>query len=109
MARYIQCRKTGKMLPAAEFYAMEDALKGRGKTSTEFTEFVSPIDKTIISDRRQLAAHNKKHGVTDMRDYTQSHFDKAHKRRSDVMTGATPEQKQERLHRINSTVRKHGM
>jgi hypothetical protein len=32
--------------------------------------FVSPIDQSVIRNRSQLAAHNKKHGVTNMGDYS---------------------------------------
>ena len=44
-------------------------------------EFISPIDQTVISNRGQLAAHNKRHGVTDMRDYGNGYIKKAEKKR----------------------------
>jgi hypothetical protein len=44
-------------------------------------EFKSPIDGQIISNRTQLAAHNKKHGVTNTADYSNGYVEKqAHKR-----------------------------
>ena len=42
-----------------------------------FEEFQSPIDKTIISDRRQLAEHNKKHGVAQLDDFSDDYIEKA--------------------------------
>ena len=44
-------------------------------------EFISPIDRTVISSRGQLAAHNKRHGVTDIRDYGNGYIKKAEKKR----------------------------
>jgi hypothetical protein len=41
-----------------------------------FEEFISPIDKSVISDRGQLARHNKKHGVTNIADYGPKYFDR---------------------------------
>lgn len=44
-------------------------------------EFVSPIDRQVISNRTQLAAHNKKHGVTNAGDYSNGYVERqAHKR-----------------------------
>ena len=43
--------------------------------------FKSPIDGSIISTRNQLAAHNKKHGVTNVGDYSGGYIEKkAHER-----------------------------
>jgi hypothetical protein len=39
-------------------------------------EFKSPIDGQIITSRRQLAAHNKKHGVTNTADYANGYVEK---------------------------------
>jgi hypothetical protein len=57
-------------------------------------EFKSPIDGQIISNRTQLAAHNKKHGVTNTADYSNGYVEKqAHKRvnagRKDVKDSRT--------------------
>ena len=38
--------------------------------------FKSPIDGSIISDRGKLAKHNRKHGVTNVADYSQSFLEK---------------------------------
>jgi hypothetical protein len=39
-------------------------------------EFKSPIDGQIITNRTQLAAHNKKHGVTNVGDYSNGYVEK---------------------------------
>jgi hypothetical protein len=48
------------------------------RKGAEFAEFIkplepfnSPIDGSIISCRSQLRAHNEKHGVTNMADYSE--------------------------------------
>tara|TARA_R110000851_G_scaffold288960_2_gene443095 strand:- start:5157 stop:5552 length:396 start_codon:yes stop_codon:yes gene_type:complete len=38
--------------------------------------FKSPIDGSIISDRRKLAAHNKRHGVTNSADYSNNYLER---------------------------------
>jgi hypothetical protein len=44
-------------------------------------DFVSPIDGKVITSRRQLAAHNKEHGVTNSSDYSSGYIaDKARAR-----------------------------
>ena len=98
---YIQCRKTGKMIEKSLYFSEN---RQREMASTEFVEFKSPIDGKMICDRRQLAAHNKTHGVTDMRDYTQSHFDKAAKQRDDVLNGRAEGQRESRVNDLKRTM-----
>ncbi len=59
--------------------------------------FVSPIDGSIIRDGAQLAAHNRKHGVTDRRDYGPEWFERKHKEKSLALQSQTAE---DRAHRI---------
>ncbi len=65
-----------------------------------FTCRVSPIDGTHIRDAAQLASHNRKHGVTDPRDYGPDWFARESNRRDDRLTGQTKADKQERLNAI---------
>jgi hypothetical protein len=47
-------------------------------------DFVSPIDGSHITSAKQLAAHNKKHGVTNSSDYSDGYIArKAEQRNSD--------------------------
>ena len=50
-------------------------------------EFISPITREVIHDRKQLRNHNKQHGVTDSRDYSPEFMKKAEHARHDEMTG----------------------
>jgi hypothetical protein len=59
--------------------------------------FVSPIDKTVITGRAALRAHNKKHGVTDMRDYGPEWFERRGKEKNADRLGQTKAAKQERI------------
>ena len=45
--------------------------------------FVSPIDGTIISDRKHIAEHCAKHGVVPAQEFTQEHYEKSAKARAD--------------------------
>ena len=46
--------------------------------------FQSPIDRTVIRTRQQLKVHNKRHGVTNVRDYKDGYVEKkAHQRVND--------------------------
>ena len=62
--------------------------------------FVSGIDGKIISDRSHLRAHNKKHGVTDIRDYSSETRQRLDKERCDRMTGNTRNAKEHRIESI---------
>ena len=75
----------------------------------KFEEFVSPIDKSIISDRGSLRAHNKKHEVTNVRDYGEKYFDRRGKEKYADQQGSTSEQRKERKELINQEMRKRGM
>ena len=69
----------GKLVPRGTIKTHTGA--GTAKTNTEFQEFVSPIDQRVISDRGQLARHNKEHGVTDSRDYSGGFIEKRAEKR----------------------------
>ncbi|RLA50988.1 MAG: hypothetical protein DRQ98_12155 [Gammaproteobacteria bacterium] len=66
-----------------------------------FNAFTSPIDGTRIRDSAQLRSHNRKHGVTDQRDYGPDWFARESKSRDDRLTGATKADKQDRLNALN--------
>jgi len=47
----------------------------------EISAFKSPIDGKMVTTRRELAAHNKRHGVTNTSDYSNGYIEKrAHER-----------------------------
>jgi hypothetical protein len=59
--------------------------------------FISPIDKTVITGRAALRAHNKRHGVTDIRDYGPEWFKRRGKEKDADRLGQTKAAKQERI------------
>ena len=66
--------------------------------------FQSPIDRSVIRTREQLKVHNKRHGVTNVRDYKDGYVEKkAHKRVND---GQNYLNKTRRVD-INSAIDKH--
>jgi len=71
--------------------------------------FKSPIDGSIISCRSQLRAHNKKHGVTDIRDYGEEHFAKRGQEMYRDKVGDNPQAKRERQQLIEETLYKFGV
>jgi len=109
MARmtYVQDPKTGKLVPKDEYYAN----KARNESAAvhTFTEFVSPIDKQVISDNRQLSAHNKKHGVTNIRDYGDDHFKRHAAKREQAMDMKSSVNKRQRIETIKAAMRKHDL
>jgi hypothetical protein len=72
-------------------------------------EFKSPIDGSIISCRSQLRDHNKKHGVTDIRDYGHQHFETRGKEMYREKTGDNPQAKKERQQLIEHNLYKYGV
>ena len=70
----------------------------------EFVPFKSPVDGSIINDRGQLARHNKRHGVTDNRDYGPKWFKQKEKERQAETLGQTKTAQRERIELIKHTI-----
>lgn len=85
-----------KMMPKDEYVPPKRELAVHG----DIESFKSPIDGSVITDRAQLREHNRKHGVTDSRDYGAEHFERKTKEREDVMQGNTKQAKQGRINDI---------
>ena len=101
MARttYIKCPVTG------EFVEKTAAHRNlREHHAGAFNPFKSPIDGKIIGDRKQLNDHNKRHGVTNVKDYSQKHFDDAAQQRNDVLNGKAKGQREERVNDLKRTM-----
>jgi hypothetical protein len=69
--RWIQDPTTGRMVPANEYVRQRDT---GPDILPPLEPFKSPVDGSIISCRSKLRAHNKRHGVTDYRDYGDEWF-----------------------------------
>jgi hypothetical protein len=97
MPKWIQDPITRKLIPAQEYRAAKENLH---YVHGDLESFVSPIDGSVISDRGHLRAHNKKHGVTNPRDYGQDYFEKKAYERQDALKGTSKKARAERIEDI---------
>lgn len=99
------------MITAAEWHEKyPEARTARSATVLgSFEEFRSPLDGSMISDRRQLANHNKKHGVTNVADYSPQYFADAKQRMAKETVGDTPQQDRDREKALVNNLRKAGV
>lgn len=105
-----QCNDCGKLIPIAEW---EDHIGGTTKKGSAYVHgdietFKSPIDGSIISDRAQLREHNRKHGVTDMRDYSPEYIKARAEQRERAMVGQDRQGRRERIETIIRAIEQHG-
>jgi len=74
---FVYCPVEKKMVPRGTSAARVDG----PRVQRGLKEFKSPIDGQMITSRAGLAAHNKKHGVTNASDYSKGYIEKkAHAR-----------------------------
>jgi hypothetical protein len=89
---YIQCKTTGKFIEKSKFLA-----EAHSAAVLVMDSFVSPLDGSLIRDPAQLRAHNRKHGVTDSREYGGDYFDRKNKERGTAIQGQARVDKQDRI------------
>lgn len=53
----------------------------------DITPFVSPVDGSVISDRKGLREHNKRNNVVNADEFSPEHYEKAAKERARTYTG----------------------
>lgn len=70
---FVQDPETGKLVPKGKY---ERPSVNAPMVMNVMKEFKSPIDGSIISSRSKLAAHNKRHGVTNASDYSGGYIEK---------------------------------
>jgi len=92
----------GKLVPRNE-YERPESVKAP-MIMGPLKEFKSPIDGTVISSRKQLAAHNKEHGVTNSADYSNGYIEKRALARNEA--GAKHLQETRRTD-INEAIERH--
>ena len=85
---------------------MEAAVKA-AYVSGSFEPFKSPIDGSIISDPSKLRDHNKRHDVTDIREYGAEWFEKRGKEMYAEKVGATEQGTRERKKLIYEVLKYH--
>ena len=98
--RWRQDAKTGKLIPIDE--------AARRQTSAihgDIESFISPVDGSIISDRKQLREHNKRNNVVNCHEFDQGFLDRKRKERERIYTGEhTPAEKQARGMEIHEAI-----
>jgi len=105
MPSWVQCRETGKLIPKEEFYSSSS---GGISVLGDIEPFVSPVDGSVIGSRSTLRDHNKRHGVTDPRDYGPNWFSRKKKERDAELMGTTKKAKKERIEAIQKAIYEHG-
>ena len=103
---WIQDPETGKLIPKEE-YRRRTVAHDKSFVQGDLEPFMSPIDGKMIYSRRQLKEHNKKHGVTDMRDYGPDWFERKAKERQQAITGKAD--RAERIDAIRRSLYEHGV
>jgi hypothetical protein len=71
VARFIQDPVTHKLIPAEEYRPAAKQVHG---IMPDIEPFVSPIDRSVIRTRPQLADHHRQHGTTNSRDYSKEYI-----------------------------------
>jgi hypothetical protein len=104
MPSWVQDPKTGKLIPK-ELYQREETQ--RVLIQGDIEPFISPIDGTTITSRSVLREHNRKHGVTNMRDYGENWFKRKAEERRAELRFETAAAKQERIAALNEAIEKH--
>jgi len=87
----------------------KEVKKNKSASVQVFETFISPIDGQPVSNRAELKAHNKRHGVTNMSDYGEGYFAKRRAEKHQEMLGNTPQAKEERRQLIEQQLYKHGV
>lgn len=106
MPSWVQDPKTGKLIPKDQYRPpTTDAPYVQG----DIEDFVSPITREVINDRAKLREHNRVHGVTDSRDYSNEFLKQRQTERMQRGLGKTQEDKQDRINRIKAIMDKRGL
>ena len=99
---YVQEPATLKLVPKEEYRPPVPA----GPAIIGLTKpFVSPVDGTLIDDLAKLRKHNKRHGVTDARDYGESWIPR---RAADIAKERAKSDKADRIEQLKHSIEKHG-
>lgn len=84
MPRWRQCRETGKFIP------IDDAARTQAASANihgDIEPFRSPVDGSIISDRKQLREHNKRNNVVSTDEFSPEFYAKKAEERERFFKG----------------------
>ena len=100
MARFIQCLYTNKLIEASEYVrSSTHAIHG------DIQSFISPVDGSIISDRKQLREHNIRNDVVNTSEFEGAATNKIRKERERILNGEhTPKEKRARKQEIYNAI-----
>lgn len=85
MPRWRQDRETGELVPIDETAARQSG--GHAVVHGDIESFVSPVDGTVISDRKQLREHNKRNNVVCADEFSPEHYQRKMKEQEAFFTG----------------------
>lgn len=68
--------------------------------------FVSPVDGTVITGRKALREHNRRHGVTNAADFKE-HWKSAAKKRERFYSGDASYDRERRVEHLKNAYEKH--
>jgi len=99
--RWRQDRATGEMIPVDQAAMRKAGHFVRG----DIESFVSPIDGTVVTGRKQRENHCRKHGVRPAEEYPPEHYERAAKKRADFFNGVrTRAETQAQRENINEVI-----
>jgi len=103
--KYVQDSKTGILHEVTQRNRAEPRAPYVPK---EFQPFQSQVDGSIVSDRKQLADHNRRNGVTNPSDYGSQWFERKGKEREHERLGQTPQARKARIESIKRAIEQQG-
>lgn len=103
--RFIQDPETGKLVPANEY--VRPASECNAAIHGDIESFVSPVDGSVIDDRKKLREHNIRHGVVHTHEYGEGYFERHRKERESIINGSHPSCKAERIEKIKEAIHHH--
>lgn len=104
MPSWIQDPETGQFIPKEQYRRERRAAP---MISPDIEPFVSPVDGERLYSRRQLRAHNARHGVTDLRDYGPDWFEKKARERERELKCESRRAKRGRIEAIERAIHRH--
>lgn len=104
MPTWVQDPETGKLIPKAEYQRRE---RPAPLVIPDVQPFVSPVDGQPIYSRRQLRDHNARHGVTNVRDYGDTFFERKAQERSAELRCESRRAKRDRIEAIQRAFHRH--
>ena len=108
MPTWVQDPETGEMIPKEKWlehkYGDHPPENLTARIQEDIAPFVSPVDGSVITGRKALSEHNKRHGVTNIRDYGDQYFERRQKELSNNTLGNTREAKRDRVEAIKKAI-----